>query len=370
MKKLQGIFRKQIVVNLSRLGLLNTIFDRAFVSIFHLIGLIIAGKFPSKVTSEVFDKLGNLNELKLIKQMLTINFYTKFYNILNGNVNLLNNLKLFRKDFLSGKFEFNLNVKSQVLRSLLSKKRKVHFHIRKNKLKNISKIPKVTENEVRNYILGGKDPLQEHVMKLDPSYHDSSNSDLLHHTKSLHLNQHNQQSHQQSHQQSYEPFLLINSISVNDLLEAIIEYVEKHTETKRVKVKLNTQYSSFGTALVNAAGTPFQTPSQRQTTISISGIPTPQQINRRKASSLTPSSFNLINSSNKPMSSIHPKFVNRNIFSVNEYDEMDERRKNEDDDEDDDDVVQLELRPVTPPKHEKPSSIIRNSRRFTKKISV
>jgi hypothetical protein len=224
-KRIQGLARCRFRLTLGRYSLLTILFERGMKILFAYVGSIIAGKVTKTIESSFLQRLKQRDDPSVIRSMTTLDFFAKFsdYLALNSAPNKI--WRAARQDFLSGKFEIDLALRERLLLTLLLTLRRRHIiSVMRTRVKK-SNIPLVGEREVREFIQGGKDPLHDHMVRLDPvefQHQDAMSSLLAHHSH-----------HQQQRRNLFPPFLLFHTLTTGDMLEVCCEYLEKYSQQQK-----------------------------------------------------------------------------------------------------------------------------------------
>jgi hypothetical protein len=218
-KRVQAIARDRLRLNFSRLGLLAMVFERAMKILFSYVGLMVAGKVAKTIEPAFLHKMIQRNDPSVIRAMISLDYFTKFSHYLSLNPTANKLWRTARQDSLSGKFETDPGLRERLLFALLITLRHRHIaHVIRTRVKK-SDIPLVVESDVREFIHGGKDPLHDHMVRLDPI-----ESLLLEFqeqdTMSMLLAQHQRRN-------VFPPFLLFHTLTTSDVLNVCCSYVEK-----------------------------------------------------------------------------------------------------------------------------------------------
>lgn len=229
-KKTQDLARCRFRLNFSRLTLLTMLFDRTMKILFSYVGLLLGGKLPKTLELSVLNRLKERNDPTVIQNLISIPFFTKFNDFLSRNPNANKSWRATRQDILTGKYECDPILKERLLVDLLMKIRRRHIsRVLKTRVK--SEIPLVREEDVREFIRGGKDPLHDHMVLLDPIESLLKQFQKGDEISSLIL------AHQQRNRKTFPPLLLLHTVTAEDLYDTARLYLEKYCSYKSKREK-------------------------------------------------------------------------------------------------------------------------------------
>jgi hypothetical protein len=230
-KQAQDLARCRFRLNFCRLTLLTILFDRTMKILFSYVGLLVSGKLPKTLEPSALSRLKERNDPMVVQSLVSIQFFTKFNDFLSRNPNANKSWRATRQDVLAGKYECDQILRDRLLVDLLMKVRRRHVAWVVQTRAKKSEIPLVGEEDVREFIRGGKDPLHDHMVLLDPiesllrqfRKEDGISSSIL--------------AHQQRNRKTFPPLLLLRTVTTEDLYDTARVYLEKYCHYKSRREK-------------------------------------------------------------------------------------------------------------------------------------
>jgi hypothetical protein len=244
--------------------------------LFSFVGLVVSGKLPKTLALEpsVLSRLKERNDPTVIRNLLSLTFFSKFNDYLSRNSNANKFWRATRQDLLTGKYECDQLLRERLLIDLLIRIRRRHVaKVVQARVKQ-SELPLIGEDEVREFIRGGRDPLQAHL--LQQQY--LSQGIGIGHSYGQRLGQGQGQAQAQAHDpiesllkeferadeissllakkrsaNGFPPLLLLQTVTSEDLYDTARVYLEKFVQYKAKRDK--DKEKSFPTPLLGTAAT-------------------------------------------------------------------------------------------------------------------
>lgn len=162
-----------------------------------------------------------------MRTLLTENAHQLIVEKVKSGKNVINSFKALRKDMITGGWIIEPQAKSNSCKEMFIKARIRHFA--KERMKHRVGhfvIPQMSEDQVRSFIRGGVDPLDEHIKKLVEE--SEKQPDTVSHKKNVTIgNMMRNVNKAQGPKTFMKPFLLIQSLTVEDVIDTVIDIVCK-----------------------------------------------------------------------------------------------------------------------------------------------